>query len=44
MEHVYCENGDCAVVEYRIDPDTQARNCPACGRMGRLKDDPKDKT
>lgn len=41
MIEAYCENGECDVILYRVaDPDKPlARNCPSCGRMGRLKDE-----
>lgn len=41
----YCENGDCRVMLYRIDPveprEGHDQNCPGCGRFGRMKDNPK---
>jgi hypothetical protein len=38
----YCENAACRVILFRIhehDEGVEARNCPGCGRMGRLKDE-----
>lgn len=42
----FCENADCRVVMFRLQPNMEQtsgrastlRNCPGCGRMGRLKD------
>lgn len=39
--HAYCENGHCRVVEFRAEEGAE-KNCPGCGRMGRLKDEPKE--
>lgn len=35
----YCENGDCRVVLFHVY-EAGSNNCPGCGRMGRLKDEP----
>ena len=35
-EIAYCENADCRVVLFLID--MHDKNCPQCGRFGRLKD------
>jgi len=50
----YCENADCRVImfvtatdaehpEDGVTPPPVNRNCPSCGRLGRLKDEPPKK-
>lgn len=45
MEEAYCENGDCRVTLYQIKTIEGTdllddKNCPSCGRFGRIKDKP----
>lgn len=43
MNEAFCENEECMVILYQIgDPEVEIlRNCPNCGRYGRVKDEKK---